>query len=232
MLRQRQKPRQNYYCSFFILLLQINLFQIQIIININKGEIDGASVAALTSDLFLNTKIDNFVFNLDFKNAFNSVKRAAFCHNYKNIFQNWNLFSYFYGNSSDLVYNSANLSSLTGVKQRDPLGPFFFCLAIHPILNYLKSKYKDLEIVAYMDDISFIAPFETIQAISAEAATLYEEIGLNFYSKMFRYRKEPKLLTIRSIEVPFISYSASSFRFLGCFFLVKKKKLSKTLMII
>ncbi|KAL0232960.1 hypothetical protein GEMRC1_011707 [Eukaryota sp. GEM-RC1] len=39
--------------------------------------IDGASVAALTSDLFLNTKIDNYVFNLDFKNAFNSVKRAA-----------------------------------------------------------------------------------------------------------------------------------------------------------
>ncbi|KAL0246575.1 hypothetical protein GEMRC1_007787 [Eukaryota sp. GEM-RC1] len=196
--------------------------------------IDGVSVAALTSDLFLNTKTDNFVLNLDFKNAFNSVKRAAILPQSQEHFPELESFFHtFYGNSSDLVYNSTNLSSLTGVKQGDPLGPFFFCLAIHPILNYLKSKYKDLEIVANMDAISFIAPFETIQAISAEAATLYEKIGLNLnIHKCFVIGKEPKLLTIRSIEVPFISYSASSFRFLGCFFLVKRKILSKTLMII
>ncbi|KAL0231030.1 hypothetical protein GEMRC1_010435 [Eukaryota sp. GEM-RC1] len=80
-----------------------------------------------------------------------------------------------------------------------------------------------------MDDISFIAPFETIQAISAEAATLYEEIGSNLdIQKCFVIGKEPKLLTIRSIEVPFISYSTSSFRFLGCFFL-KKEDIVKNL---
>ncbi|KAL0242803.1 hypothetical protein GEMRC1_005366 [Eukaryota sp. GEM-RC1] len=192
--------------------------------------IDGASVAALTSELLLDTKIDNFVFNLDFKNAFNSVKRAAILTQLQEHFPELESFFHtFYGNSSDLVYNSADLSSLTGVKQGDPLGPFFFCLAIHPILNHLKYKYKDLEIVAYMDDISFIAPFETIQAISADAATLYEEIGLNLNNqKCFVIGKEPKLLTIRSIEVPFNSYSASSFRFLGCFF-GKKEDIVKNL---
>ncbi|KAL0205270.1 hypothetical protein P9112_000577 [Eukaryota sp. TZLM1-RC] len=39
--------------------------------------IDGASVAALTPDLFLNSHGINFIFNLDFSNTFNSVKRKA-----------------------------------------------------------------------------------------------------------------------------------------------------------
>ncbi|KAL0224468.1 hypothetical protein P9112_003858 [Eukaryota sp. TZLM1-RC] len=39
--------------------------------------IDGASVAAIASDIFFNAEENNFIFNLDFKNAFNSVKREA-----------------------------------------------------------------------------------------------------------------------------------------------------------
>ncbi|KAL0216261.1 hypothetical protein P9112_008445 [Eukaryota sp. TZLM1-RC] len=39
--------------------------------------IDGASVAAIASDTFFNAEENNFIFNLDFKNAFNSVKREA-----------------------------------------------------------------------------------------------------------------------------------------------------------
>ncbi|KAL0229305.1 hypothetical protein GEMRC1_013924 [Eukaryota sp. GEM-RC1] len=41
--------------------------------------IDGASVAALSSDVFFNAVENNCIFNLDFKNAFNSVKRSAIC---------------------------------------------------------------------------------------------------------------------------------------------------------
>ncbi|KAL0227101.1 hypothetical protein P9112_014425 [Eukaryota sp. TZLM1-RC] len=37
-------------------------------------KIDGASVAAIASDTFFNAEENNFIFNLDFKNAFNSVK--------------------------------------------------------------------------------------------------------------------------------------------------------------
>ncbi|KAL0216326.1 hypothetical protein P9112_008510 [Eukaryota sp. TZLM1-RC] len=103
--------------------------------------IDGASVAALTSDLFFNCHENSCIFNLDFKNAFNSVKRDSIWKEIKSNFPELETFFYrFYGNSSDLIFNSFNLDSLSGVKQGDPLGPFFFCLAIHPILKKIKRR--------------------------------------------------------------------------------------------
>ncbi|KAL0227268.1 hypothetical protein P9112_014592 [Eukaryota sp. TZLM1-RC] len=39
--------------------------------------IDGASSAALSSDVFFNSSDSNYIFNLDFKNAFNSVSRSS-----------------------------------------------------------------------------------------------------------------------------------------------------------
>ncbi|KAL0229364.1 hypothetical protein GEMRC1_013982 [Eukaryota sp. GEM-RC1] len=141
--------------------------------------IDGASVAALSSDVFFNAVENNCIFNLDFKNAFNSVKRSAICSELEKSFPELGTFFHcFYGHSSDLVFNSFVLNSVSGVKQGDPLGPFFFCLAIHPILKKLKEEHADLEIVAYMDDISFIAPMSTLRIIANQAADLYDAIGL------------------------------------------------------
>ncbi|KAL0227111.1 hypothetical protein P9112_014435 [Eukaryota sp. TZLM1-RC] len=37
--------------------------------------VEGASVASMTSDVFFNSQQQQYIFNLDFKNAFNSVKR-------------------------------------------------------------------------------------------------------------------------------------------------------------
>ncbi|KAL0214944.1 hypothetical protein P9112_007128 [Eukaryota sp. TZLM1-RC] len=48
--------------------------------------IDGASVAALTSDLFFNCHENSCIFNLDFKNAFNSVKRDSIWKEIKSNF--------------------------------------------------------------------------------------------------------------------------------------------------
>ncbi|KAL0229412.1 hypothetical protein GEMRC1_014029 [Eukaryota sp. GEM-RC1] len=45
----------------------------------NIKTIDGASVDALSSDIFFNAVENNCILNLDFKNAFNSVKRSAIC---------------------------------------------------------------------------------------------------------------------------------------------------------
>ncbi|KAL0205901.1 hypothetical protein P9112_001208 [Eukaryota sp. TZLM1-RC] len=142
--------------------------------------IDGPSVAALTSDLFFNCHENSCIFNLDFKNAFNSVKRDSIWKEIKSNFPELETFFIgFYGNSSDLIFNSFNLDSLSGVKQGDPLGPFFFCLAIHPILKKLKEENSDLQVVAYMDDISCIGPESTINRVANEAATIYQSIGLD-----------------------------------------------------
>ncbi|KAL0241169.1 hypothetical protein GEMRC1_006404 [Eukaryota sp. GEM-RC1] len=119
--------------------------------------IDGASVAALSSDVFFNAVDNNCIFNLDFKNAFNSVNLSAICSELEKSSPELGIFFHcFYGHSSDLVFNSFVLNSVFGVKQGDPLDPFFFCLAIQPILKKLKEEHADLEIVAYMDDMDDI----------------------------------------------------------------------------
>ncbi|KAL0227255.1 hypothetical protein P9112_014579 [Eukaryota sp. TZLM1-RC] len=101
--------------------------------------IDGASSAALSSDVFFNSSDSNYIFNLDFKNAFNFVSRSSILSLLRKHFPEVEPFFYsIYGKSSTLVYENFDLISSSGVKQGDPLGPFFFCLAIHPLMCDLK----------------------------------------------------------------------------------------------
>ncbi|KAL0208314.1 hypothetical protein P9112_010901 [Eukaryota sp. TZLM1-RC] len=131
--------------------------------------IDGASVAAIASDTFFNAEENNFIFNLDFKNAFNSVKREAIFEVIKSDFPELSSFFYhFYGKEPDLIFNSFGLKSSSGVKQGDPLGPLLFCLAIHKTLNIIKQKYPSIKIVAYMDDISLIGSFDLLELVAQE----------------------------------------------------------------
>ncbi|KAL0228870.1 hypothetical protein GEMRC1_013490 [Eukaryota sp. GEM-RC1] len=116
------------------------------------------------SDLFLNSHDDNFIFNLDFKNAFNSVSRnSVFAAIEKDFPELTSYFYLFYGKPSDLIYDSYSLKSMSGVKQGDPLGPLFFCLTIHDSLLCILKKYPDLKIVGYMDDISIIGPLDLLK---------------------------------------------------------------------
>ncbi|KAL0218360.1 hypothetical protein P9112_004013 [Eukaryota sp. TZLM1-RC] len=133
--------------------------------------IDGASVAAIASDTFFNAEENNFIFNLDFKNAFNSVKREAIFEVIRSDFPELSSFFYhFYGKESDLIFNSFGLKSSSGVKQGDPLGPLLFCLAIHKTLNIIKQKYPSIKIVAYMDDISLIGSSDLLELVAQKIA--------------------------------------------------------------
>ncbi|KAL0211190.1 hypothetical protein P9112_009488 [Eukaryota sp. TZLM1-RC] len=84
--------------------------------------VDGASVATLASDNFFNSEDNNFIFNLDFKNAPNSVKQKA---NFEVIESNFpeplSFFYQFYGKGSDLIFNSFGLKPSSGVKQGAPV---------------------------------------------------------------------------------------------------------------
>ncbi|KAL0222718.1 hypothetical protein P9112_002108 [Eukaryota sp. TZLM1-RC] len=167
--------------------------------------IDGASVAAIASDTFFNAEKNNFIFNLDFKNAFNSVKRDAICEVIKSDFPELSSFFYhFYGKESDLILNSFGLKSSSGVKQGDPLGPLLFCLAIHKTLNIIKQKYPSIKIVAYMDDISLIGSFDLLELVAQEIADSYENIGLHLNaSKCLLIRSSAQDLVINDSVVPF-----------------------------
>ncbi|KAL0216139.1 hypothetical protein P9112_008323 [Eukaryota sp. TZLM1-RC] len=74
--------------------------------------IDGASVAGLTSDLFFNSNDQNYIFNLDFKNAFNSVHRSAVYEVIQKEFPELSsYFNLFYGEASEQIYESYTLFS-------------------------------------------------------------------------------------------------------------------------
>ncbi|KAL0206474.1 hypothetical protein P9112_001781 [Eukaryota sp. TZLM1-RC] len=124
----------------------------------------------------------------------------------------------FYGSQSTLVHEEFNLISSSGVKQGDPLGPFFFCLAIHPLMCELKQEFPDVHITAYMDDISIICPIDSLRTIAEIVQQRYYQIGLSLnISKCLSIGREPADLIIDDQSVPFINYFESGFRFLGCY---------------
>ncbi|KAL0210191.1 hypothetical protein P9112_010275 [Eukaryota sp. TZLM1-RC] len=132
--------------------------------------IEGASVASMTS---------NYIFNLDFKNAFNSVKRNCIYDVLIQEFPELSAYFYlFYGKKSDLIVDTFTLESSSGVKQGDPLGPLLFCLAIHNTIEKTQKEFPELRIVAYMDDISIIGSYENICRVSKGIAAKYKDIGL------------------------------------------------------
>ncbi|KAL0211333.1 hypothetical protein P9112_009631 [Eukaryota sp. TZLM1-RC] len=117
-----------------------------------------------------------------------------------------------------MVYENFDLLSFSGVKQGDPLGPFFFCLAVHPLMCELKEKIPEINIVAYMDDISVIAPITILKQIATFIQQRYEDIGLSLnISKCLIIGHEPIDFFINDVNVPYINYDQSGFRFLGCY---------------
>ena len=95
------------------------------------------------------------LFKCDLQNAFNSVSREAFfretsCH-LPSIMPFTRLL---YGQPSPLIYKGSNTSSeilsCEGVHQGDPLGPFYFCVAIHPVLQSLSESHPDLLVSAFL----------------------------------------------------------------------------------
>ncbi|KAL0211300.1 hypothetical protein P9112_009598 [Eukaryota sp. TZLM1-RC] len=127
---------------------------------------DGTTSAVLCTDLLFNQKfsIENYLLNIDFKNAFNSVFRCSILQELELHYPP--LLPYFklmYGSPSNLIFHSENIVSSRGVKQGDPLGPFFFCLALQSVLVKFKSDFPDIHICAYADDLSLIGPLSLSQ---------------------------------------------------------------------
>ncbi|KAL0221782.1 hypothetical protein RCL1_001636 [Eukaryota sp. TZLM3-RCL] len=183
------------------------------------GTIDGASVASLTSKMFLLSNPNHFILKLDFKNAFNSVRRSAIFDALFNFFPHLVPFFYrFYGSSASIAFNEHTLFSTSGVGQGDPLGPFLFCLTIHPVLVTLQSLFPNIKIIAYMNDISLIGTLYDLGAAAAFAFQEFTKIGLSLKTKQWlMIGRTTCNFLIDSQPVTFVNYSSEAFRFLACF---------------
>jgi hypothetical protein len=94
---------------------------------------------------------DHVIVKLDFSNAFNSLHRDSILQSVRSKLPE--IYAYCelsYQNSSVLQFGDYSITSEEGIQQGDPIGPFLFCLTLHPIIQSLSSELK----VAYMDDIT------------------------------------------------------------------------------
>ena len=93
---------------------------------------------------------------------------------YKEIPEIYNFCRLSYNNSSLLVFGEACISSEMGPQQGDPLGPLFFSLAIHPILESLSSIFT----LGYLDDLTLGGPEDGVVDDIAMVIRLAGEMGL------------------------------------------------------
>ena len=76
---------------------------------------------------------------IDFKNAFNSIRRDKILEAVHDLAPNIYPFTHLaYEEPSHLFFNHSHvIPSQEGVQQGDPLGPLLFCLIIHSLVNQL-----------------------------------------------------------------------------------------------
>ena len=122
---------------------------------------------------------------VDLTNAFNTVRRSAVEKGVKERCPElFPFFEWVYGKPSTLRLGSGEVvcSSATGVRQGDPLGPLYFCLAIHDTILRLKTEIPEVYALFYMDDGTLLGPkskvVEAVKFLEKEFASLGLAINL------------------------------------------------------
>ena len=115
---------------------------------------------------------DRAIVKLDFKNAFNCLRRDcmleavlqwipelyAFCHNA-------------YSGHPLIMFNDTVIESATGAQQGDPLGPLLFSITLHPILMGCTSEFR----IGYLDDVTIGG---LIQDVDCDVQRVRQEVCL------------------------------------------------------
>ena len=134
----------------------------------------GAEAAVHASRIYLqNMQEHHLLLKLDFKNAFNCLRRdkmlAAVSEKAPELFP---FIHSAYGTPSSLFIGDTIIQSAEGIQQGDPLGPLLFCLTTMEIMEQLRSEL----IIFYLDDGTLGGSVEDItqdlQIVEREAGKL------------------------------------------------------------
>ena len=104
----------------------------------------GAEAAAHAARLHLNNaQADQLLLKLDFKNAFNCLRRDKMLDAVSQSIPDLYPFVHLaYERPSSLFCGDSVVPSEEGIQQGNSLGPLLFCLIIHPMVLQLKSEFK------------------------------------------------------------------------------------------
>ena len=115
---------------------------------------------------------------LDFKNAFNSLRRDKMLQSVIKFSPAFFCFvQSAYEKPSCLFCDDHILQSAEGVQQCDPMGPLLFCISIHDLV----SKFQSELVVFYLDDGTIGGLFQDVLAdlklVELEASKLSLELN-------------------------------------------------------
>ena len=116
----------------------------------------GCEAAAHAACIYIqNLPPGHVMLKLDFQSltAFNTLRWDKMLNTVRN--SALSLYSFIhsaYEKPSTLFCGDCTIQSLEGIQQGDPLGPFLFCLTIHPMVKSIESEFR----VFYLDDGTLI----------------------------------------------------------------------------
>jgi len=137
----------------------------------------GAEAAAHAARKFIQASAgDSVLVKLDFRNAFNTVRRDCILETVRDkVPEIFNFCKLAYGDFSYLFFRGSKVLSQEGCQQGDPLGPLLFSLTVHPILESLRS---DL-ILGYLDDLTLGGSLPIVKSDYSIIHRMSSELGLN-----------------------------------------------------
>jgi len=147
----------------------------------------GATAAAHNTQLNLDRNPSHIAIKIDFKNAFNSIPRTHVLNELyaRSEFAGLHQFAYWaYGQPSHLLVRSAQgaiaavIQSAEGVRQGCALGSLAYGVATLTLLSKIKESFKDIEIAAYLDDVSISGSQKSALAAFEQLAKEASAIGL------------------------------------------------------
>lgn len=148
----------------------------QLGVGIRGGAEAGAHAARIYINAAKQLGTPNEFLKMDFRNAFNEVRRDAVLTAVKDKIPQWFPYaSQCYGTPSNLYWGTTPISSSCGVQQGDPLGPSLFALTIQPIVEAMGTEFN----VWYLDDGTTADHPDTVLNALGAVMAMGEGIGLN-----------------------------------------------------
>ena len=142
------------------------------------GTSRGAEIAAhVFRDLIENEQNpENVILKMDFKNAFNSLKRDKILYTvFRKRRQIYNYTHSAYSESSHLFFGEKVIQSQEGCQQGDPEGPVLFSDTIQDLVNQMVSQYN----VWYLDDGNLWDDYRTVLEDLKRIIASADEYGLS-----------------------------------------------------